>query len=79
MLMSEVICLYYPYAGLTCTMKDYGIQIERGNEIDKLINLTINEKNDLRVNGKRYAESGSWTERATIWSELLFIKDNNKL
>lgn len=78
MLMSEVICLYYPYAGLTCTMKEYGIQIERGNEIDKLINLTISEKNDLRVNGKRYAESCSWKSRADEWSELLFTKDNNK-
>ena len=31
MLMSEVICLYYPIAGLTDTLGDYGIQVEHGN------------------------------------------------
>lgn len=74
MLMSEVICLYYPYAGLTCTMKDYGIQIQRGNELEKLIEISENEtkKQELRINGRQYAESCSWAERASIWSKLLF-------
>jgi glycosyltransferase involved in cell wall biosynthesis len=40
MLMSEVICLYYPVAGLPFTIKDHGIQIASGNEIEKLIKLT---------------------------------------
>ena len=72
MLMSEVICLYYPYAGLPCTMKDYGIQIQRGNEVDKLIGLSIKDKRELRTRGRQYAESCSWAERAKTWSELLF-------
>jgi hypothetical protein len=76
MLMSGVICLYYPYAGLPYTMKEYGIQIEKGNEIDKLTSLTIKQKRDLVSNGRKYAESCSWAERGKLWSELLF--SNNK-
>jgi beta-1,4-mannosyl-glycoprotein beta-1,4-N-acetylglucosaminyltransferase len=76
MLMSEVICLYYPYAGLPYTMKEHGIQIEKGNEIDKLISLTIKQKRDLRINGKKYAESCSWEERGKLWSEMLSLNVN---
>jgi glycosyltransferase involved in cell wall biosynthesis len=76
MLMSEVICLYYPYAGLPYTIKEYGIQIETGNEIEKLINITTKEKFDLRVNGRKYAESCSWLERAKLWSDTLSLNNN---
>lgn len=76
MLMSEVICLYYPYAGLPYTIKEYGIQIERGNEIEKLINITTKQKFDLRLNGRKYAESCSWLERAKLWSDTLSLNDN---
>ena len=31
MLMSGVICLYYPLAGLVDTIGSYGIQVESGN------------------------------------------------
>ena len=33
MLMSGVICIYYPVAGLVDTMKNYGLPVEKGNEI----------------------------------------------
>lgn len=76
MLMSEVICLYYPLAGLPYTMKEYGIQINRGNEIEKLCSLTSEQKAEMRVNGRKYAESCSWENRGTEWSKLLKIKHN---
>ena len=79
MLMSGVICLYYPYAGLPYTMKEHGIQIEKGNEIDKLMSLTIKQKRDLVSNGRKYAESCSWEERGKLWSELLFSNQKSEI
>ena len=70
MLMSEVICLYYPVAGLTNTMDKYGIQIQKGNEIETLTSLTAAKKNELRANGKAYAISCSWENRAELWTSL---------
>lgn len=74
MLMSEVICLYYPVAGLTDTMDKYGIQIQRGNEVETLISLTAQQKDELRVNGKEYAESCSWSKRSELWYKLIKCK-----
>ena len=58
MLMSEVICLYYPVAGLINTLGDYGIKISEGSEIDSLLDLTMKRKSELRKNGKSYEFSG---------------------
>jgi beta-1,4-mannosyl-glycoprotein beta-1,4-N-acetylglucosaminyltransferase len=77
MLMSEVICLYYPVAGLTNTMDRYGIQIQRGNEIETLTSLTSEQKNELRRNGKEYALSCSWENRAKLWTSLFSKKTTN--
>ena len=71
MLMSEVICLYYPVAGLTNTMDSYGIQIQRGNEIETLTSLTTEQKNELRRNGKEYAIRSSWENRAKFWAKYV--------
>ena len=68
MLMSEVICLYYPIAGLTETMSDYGIQVTHGNEIETLLNLK--DKTGIKARGKKYAESCSWKNRAAEWENL---------
>ena len=68
MLMSEVICLYYPIAGLTETMGDYGIQVTHGNEIETLLNLK--DKTGIKARGKKYAESCSWKNRAAEWENL---------
>jgi len=78
MLMSEVLCLYYPLAGLTDTMGSRGIKINPGNEIDsllKLINLSENEKCNLRKEGKKYAESNSWENKVKEWERLLFTNN----
>lgn len=74
MLMSEVICLYYPLAGLTDTLGDYGIQLQCGNEISTLLNLSDEDKINIRKKGKEYAMSCSWENRALQWSEMLDMK-----
>jgi hypothetical protein len=77
MLMSEVICLYYPVAGLPYTLDQYGIQVSQGNEIEKLVSLSEIKKCELRENGKSYAESCSWINRAKQWINKLLIKEPN--
>ena len=71
MLMSEVICLYYPVAGLPFTIDKYGIQVKPGNEIETIVNLTTEAKSLLRENGKAYALTCSWSNRAEEWCNLL--------
>jgi len=78
MLISEVICLYYPVAGLTNTMDSYGIQIQKGNEIDTLISLSSEQKNELRRNGKEYALSCSWENRAKTWTKYVLEHTTDK-
>lgn len=77
MLMSGVICLYYPVAGLTDTMGGCGIQIAHGSEIQTLIDTAHDEgaKEALRKQGRAYAESCSWKTRANAWHQLVFQKE----
>jgi GR25 family glycosyltransferase involved in LPS biosynthesis len=77
MLMSEVICLYYPIGGLVDTLGNYGIQISHGNEIEKVMSLSEDKKTVLRKNGLRYAQSCSWDNRMLEWNK--FIGFNNKI
>ena len=77
MLYSEVICIYYPRAGLVDTIGEYGVKVSSGNEVSSIINLTESEKIKLRENGKKYAESCSWKNRAIVWDEL--IKENRNI
>ena len=77
MLMSETICLYYPIAGLVDTLGDYGVKISEGNEIETLLSLTNERKEELKKNGRIYAESCSWENRATKWSSVIFKEDQN--
>jgi len=77
MLMSEVICLYYPVAGLINTMDQFGIQIKPNSEIDMLISLTNEQREKLRKNGREYAEKCSWSNRSNIWVNLLFKTNNH--
>ena len=78
MLMSEVICLYYPVAGLPFTIDKYGIQIKSGSEIEAIVSLTVSQKRQFRKNGREYASYCSWENRAKKWSNLLFL-DNDSL
>ena len=74
MLMSGVICLYYPIAGLTDTMNGCGVQISPGTEIQTLRELAHDEEKKcmLRKEGRAYAESCSWATRANAWKQTIF-------
>lgn len=78
MLMSEVICIYYPVAGLTNTLGRYGIQVLPEKEIETIVSLTEEKKSNLRKEGRLYAESCSWANRGKMWNKLLFPNKNNK-
>ena len=71
MLMSEVICLYYPLAGLLDTVGNYGIPVNQGEEIETLVHLSTEKKTLMREKGKEYAMSCSWKNRAEEWSNML--------
>ena len=71
MLASEVICFYYPLAGLTYTIGDYGIQVKYGNEVESILELSEKQKMKLRKNGKVYTESCLWENRAREWKMLI--------
>lgn len=72
MLRSGVICIYYPRAGLTNTMEDYGIPTKDGEELNAILSLTEEKKQQMRERGIQYAKSCSWASRYRIWSEMLF-------
>ena len=78
MLMSEVICLYYPIAGLPYTIDKYGIQVTSNSEINAIISLTDEQKTQIRQNGKLYAISCSWKNRSISWINLLFNNNTFK-
>ena len=78
MLMSEVICIYYPLAGLVDTVGDYGIPVERGQEIETIVNLTNKRKTEIRKRGKEYALSCSWENRAKKWVQVLSLGNKRK-
>ena len=69
----NIVCVYYPVAGLKDTIGDYGIAVERGNELDVFKNLSEEKKADLRTRGRRYAEECSWNKRVDTWNQLLEI------
>lgn len=73
MLMCEVICIYYPRAGLIDTLDNYGIPVERGNEIETIMNLTTKEKQNLRDRGKKYALTCDWSNRVEQWCKVMDI------
>lgn len=75
MLMCGVICLYYPIAGLNDTIGEYGIKVERGNEIETILNLSKERKTRLRKKGKEYALSCRWENRAEEWSNMLRLNN----
>jgi GR25 family glycosyltransferase involved in LPS biosynthesis len=79
MLKSEVVCVYYPVAGLTNTMEDCGIQIKENEELDVLFNISEKQKDVLRFCGRKYAESCSWENRANIWTNMIFTSDTNNV
>lgn len=76
MLASEVICCYYPVAGLVNTMGECGIKVSHGNEVETIVNFTEEQKEEMRKRGREYALSCSWENKAKTWSDMLKIKNN---
>lgn len=74
MLLNEVICIYYPVAALVNTLGDYGISIQRGEEINTIMGLTEEKKTSMRNKGKAYALSCSWENRAKQWCDTLGLE-----
>ena len=70
-LYCNVICVYYPVAGLKDTVGEYGIAVERGNEIKIFSSLTEEKKIEMREKGRKYAEECSWKNRVKIWNKML--------
>ena len=83
MMMSEVICIYYPFAGLVNTIGEYGLEIvpSKINEIEYISHLCNNETSDIKKiikeKAKNYALSCSWKNRSTKWFNL--INKKNKI
>jgi FkbM family methyltransferase len=78
MLMSEVVCIYYPMGGLVNTMSEYGIQVKENDEIQTIVELSAstpfaeNRKKEIRRRGKEYAMSCDWKNRSKMWEDVLF-------
>jgi hypothetical protein len=73
MLAAEVICLYYPIAGLTHTMAECGVQIEKGNELATLLSLSEERKTEMRSQGLQYVlDKCTWSKRADGWVTQVF-------
>ena len=79
MLMSEVICIYYPLAGLNDTLGNYGIRTKKDSEIEDIINLSIKKKNEIKRKGKEYAITCSWENRSSLWKELFGFNNKRKI
>jgi hypothetical protein len=73
MLYSNVICLYYPNAGLVDTIGEYGIKVKPGNEIQSILDLTDEMKQTIRERGREYAKSCSWDNRAIQWTNEIIL------
>lgn len=74
MLHNNVICIYYPNAGLVNTIGEYGVKVEHGNEIQKILDLTDAEKLSLITNGYQYTKGCSWANRAEKWRALIELE-----
>ena len=75
MLVHEVVCLYYPLAGLNDTIGEYGIKVNYGQEIESVMNLSEERKAEMKINGKKYAMSCSWENRAKEWVSVLGLNN----
>jgi len=72
MLASEVICIYYPVAGLVDTLGSYGIAVTPGEEIKTIKGLTEGDKEMIRKKGLEYARHCDWKERFQQWNSMIF-------
>ena len=72
MLQSEVVCVYYPVAGLVDTLNGHGVQVIPGNELNNLLKLNEQTKSILRKRGKEYTtRECSWETAYEKWKKIL--------
>jgi beta-1,4-mannosyl-glycoprotein beta-1,4-N-acetylglucosaminyltransferase len=78
----NVICLYYPIAGLVNTVSDFGTPVQFNTEVNTLISIDSDEekKQVIREKAKKYAFDCSWKNRAKSWLKLFNLnqKQSNK-
>ncbi len=72
MLRCGVICIYYPLAGLPFTMNGNGFQTSHGEELNTILTLTDEQKQNSIKSGKEYATTCTWKNRSSVWESLLF-------
>lgn len=71
MIMSKVIPVYYPVAGLPDTLNGHGIITQYGSEIDQIMGLTSETKEELRERGFVYGSSCTWKSKADAWVKMI--------
>ena len=74
-LYSNIVCLYYPIAGLIDTVGEYGIAVNKDNELEILANLTEEKKDEMRIKGRKYVEECSWEYQMKTWLTLLQLEE----
>jgi tetratricopeptide (TPR) repeat protein len=74
----NVICLYYPIAGLVNTVSDFGIPVQFNTEVDTLVSIDSDEekKHVIREKAKNYAFECSWKNRAKSWLKLFNLNQH---
>jgi FkbM family methyltransferase len=74
MMMSEVICIYYPVAGLIDTIGNYGFATDLGKELETIktvVQLSDFQKNRIRRHAKVYSSSFDIEKKSKYWNALL--------
>jgi len=71
MLKCEVICIYYPRAALNEIIGNYGIPVNKGKEIDDILEISEEAKMQIRSRGEKYASTYSWDEKAESWFDII--------
>jgi FkbM family methyltransferase len=82
MMMSKVICIYYPLAGLIDTIGNNGIIVKQNNEIEtieKTVNLSKEDKEKICTNGMQYVKTCTWNNRGDTWKKLILNIDPLKM
>jgi len=71
MLYSEVVCFYYPIAGICETIGECGIKLTPNNEVNTIVEAIEDQSrmDALRSAGKTYAAGFSWENKAKEWHE----------
>lgn len=74
MMANEVICIYYPVAGLVNTVGKYGVQVDNGNDLHTILKLVGDEtlKANIRSKALTYIDDCIWSKRANVWCNLMF-------